>query len=124
MANEQLRSYNQEIQPKLRELQDMKDELKDYLDSHEKVLELRDNIKIEQAALASFLETEDTVKQLNADIKELSKEITLAIKGAARGTEYKPKQLKAYFVDRAKDKVVPLVDKGKLYEDLNNEIDN
>jgi nucleoid-associated protein YgaU len=115
--------YSREVMPLVRKLQDQKDALKAQKESDEQVVLLQQNVKIAQKALAEHLESDDSVTAMLQEIKETSKEIQQAVKAASKGSGYKSKELKSYFFDRAKeDAVVKKVVIGKLYDQLNDEI--
>ena len=121
----QLIEYSREVMPMVRKLADMKEELKSLKEDNQEVQVLLSNVKQAQEALAKYLETNDDVKQMLSDIKDVSKDIQQAVKRASKGSGYKPKELKDYFFARAKeDAVVKTVQKGKLFDALNEEIDS
>jgi len=123
MTTNKLQAYNQEIQPLLRTINGFKEDLKEFKETDEKALKLAEAIKDAQEELKLYLEDNTTSKDILENIKEHSKEFGLAVKGAAKGTAYKVKDLKPYFVARSKeDAVEKAVDKGQLFEELNKEI--
>jgi chromosome segregation ATPase len=129
--SEVLRSYTQEIMPKIRSLTEKKEELKAYLEENQDVLRLKNNVKAAQEELKLLYETDDTIKSLRDEIKDWNTEISEAIKGAARATKdttnpFKSKQLKDYYYARAKeekDVVVTTILKGRTFDQLNKLID-
>lgn len=131
MSNEVLREYNKEIQPRIRELSKMKEDLKDFLESDDDVAKLKKSIKDAQEELALFMETNDDVKQMTDGIKDVSREIKEAIKAASKATKntphhWKPAHLKEYMFARAKDEtdvVVKTIQKGTRFSALNEIID-
>jgi negative regulator of replication initiation len=112
--------YSQEIAPKVRKLLELKDTLKEGVKDDAKVIELKEEIADINAQIKQHIE--DNESQLVREIKDLETDIKLAIKAAAKGTDYKPAELKGFFEARAKEKVADVVDKGALFEQLESEL--
>ncbi len=114
-----LLAYSQEIAPKIRELLKKKELLKDFKDSDETALELADAVKSAQAALKDYIEKSDDGKEIIDEIHAIEKEVKEAIKGAAKASTFKPAQLKAFLLARAKeDAVKKVIDKGSIFTEL------
>ncbi len=121
---EALVEYAREIQPRIREIEDKKQELKDYKEGNEEVVNMQQAVKDAQQALALHLEKDDTIRELTAEIKDLSKELTQALKAASKGVnkKYKPKEFKAFFTAKVKEKVQPTVEKGQLFSEIESKL--
>ncbi len=114
--------YSREIAPLVRDLLKKKEIFKDFKDSDAKALELKQNIKDAQELLKKYLAENDEAKDLVGDVKDVAKEVKLAVKGAARGTEYKPADLTGFFVARAKASVKKTITKGGLFVELEGKL--
>ncbi len=114
-----LTAYSQEIAPMIRNLIKKKELLKDFKESDDKAIELAEAIKSAQADLKKYVEeSEDGMEYLD-DIKAIEIEIKQAVKAAGKASNYKPADLKAFFIARAKeDAVVKVIAKGDIFEDL------
>lgn len=112
--------YSREIGPKIRKLMELNEALKEWKSEDEYVQELLQEIKNLQENLKSHIE--DKEANLVREINDLNTDIKLAVKAAAKNTQYKPAELKAYFVARAKESVAKVVDKGELFAQLEIEI--
>lgn len=119
-----LMSYSREIVPMARSIAEKKEALKDILEGDEEVAEHQRYVNDAKEALDSaILENEEYQKAAQA-LKELVTEFKQAVKGAAKGTDYKPAELTAYFNARAKDKAVEkTINKGELFVALNEELE-
>lgn len=115
-----LLSYAQEIGPKMRKLIELNDALKEWKAEDEQVQEYMREIKDVQEALKGHIE--DKESNLLREISDLNVDIKLAVKAAAKGTQYKPAELKAYFAARAKESVGKVVEKGELFQQLDSEL--
>lgn len=113
-------SYNQEIIPKFLALGTAKEILKDRMSTDEYVQECLQEIKGMQENIKSHLEENEP--ELTREIKDLSVDIGLAVKAAAKGTAYKVPELKAYFAARAKQSVSKVVEKGEVFAELEKEL--
>lgn len=118
-----LTEYNKEIQPKIRNLLQQKELLKDFIDSDEECQELVQEVNDASKALKSAVEKSERGAELLEAIKAIELDIKLAIKAAARGTEYKAAELKAFMFARAKESVDKVVDKGELFDELKKELE-
>lgn len=116
-----LQEYNREIQPKLRKLLELNDALKEWKAEDEEVQRMLDDIKESQAILKSYVE--DKESNLIREINDLNTDIKLAVKAAAKGTQFKPAELKSYFVARAKESVGKVIDKGDMFAQLDKELE-
>lgn len=112
--------YNQEIAPKIRELLEAKEVLKEQLALDTEVVRVQDEIKAEQQVLKDMIE--DRHPNVVREIKDLETDIKLALKAMAKGSDYKPAELKAFMMARAKESVAKVVDKGALFEQLDSEL--
>lgn len=115
-----LLSYNQEIIPKFLALATAKEILKDRMDGDQIVQDYLQDIKALQEDIKVYLE--DKEPELVREIKDLNTDIGLACKAAAKGTTYKPAELKAFFAARAKQSVSKVIDKGDLFCELDKEL--
>lgn len=117
-----LAAYSAEIMPRIREIDAKKEQLKEYKEANDVVVNAQQAVKNAQEALASLLAADHNVSELTQEIQALSKELTLAIKAASKavGKKYKVKELKDFFIARAKEKVKPTVAKGQLFSTLDS----
>jgi hypothetical protein len=114
-----LMGYSQEIAPMIRNLIKKKLILKDFKDSDERALELAELVKEAQAELKKYIEESEDGMEIIGDIKSIEREIKEAVQAAGKASNYKPKDLKAFFVARAKDDaVVKAIEKGTIFTDL------
>lgn len=136
MTTAALKEYSREIGPRVRDIIAKKQIIKDFKTTDAKALELAEAIKTAsdsaKAELKAYVEKENA--ELLDEIKELEKELTLAIKAAARATkgtdrEYKAKELKPYFVARNKPfemgtvpPVKQVIEKGDTFDELEGKI--
>lgn len=115
-----LLAYSQEIAPLVRLVAKKKDLLKDFKESDQGAIDLAEIVTAAQEALKAYIESTDDGKEIMQDIKDAENELKQAIKGAAKATEQKPADLKAFFVARSKDQAVKkVIDKGDKFETLN-----
>ncbi len=115
--------YSKEIMPLIRNILKKKELQADFKDSDEGYLEHVGYVKEAQETAKSYLETNDDYKELDEEVKAFTKELKLAVKAAAENTEYKPKDLLAYFVARNKDDAVQkAIIKGGLFATLDEEL--
>lgn len=122
-TNATLVEYSKEIAPRVRAVIKKKELLKDFKESDEHAIELAQTIKDAQALLKAYLEENDDSKEILEAIKEQTKELKLAIKAAAKVTEHKPAELKAFFTARAKeDGVKKVIVKGDKFEAITKEL--
>lgn len=115
-----LQEYNQEIQPALRTLFKKQDILKEWAADDTTVQDFKRDIKELQDKLKEYVEI--TESQLTREINDLKVDIKQAVKAAAKQSGYKPAELNAYFVARAKEKVEDTLNKAELFEKLNEEL--
>jgi hypothetical protein len=124
--------YSREIGPRVRDIINKKQIIKDFATTDQRAVEMAEEAKAASEAakadLKKYIETENA--ELLEEIKELEKELTLAIKAAARATkgtdhEFKAGDLKPYFVARnkpfeqgKKSPVKKVIDKGDTFEVL------
>lgn len=113
--------YNKEIQPMIRKLLEKKEALKDWAKDDPQVQEFVQEIKSVQESMKDFIEDKEAT--LVREIKDLDKDIKLAIKAAAKGTSYKPADLQAYMMARVKDNVEKVVVKAELFQQLESELE-
>lgn len=118
--NNTLLSYNQEVIPKFLELADNKALLKEFMDADSHIQEILQEIKDLQQNIKDHCE--DKKPSLVREIKDITTDIGLAVKAAAKGTDYKPQELKTFFAARAAEKVEVVVSKGELFVSLTKEI--
>lgn len=120
--NQQLFSYNQEIQPIIREILQQKELLKDFVDSDEECIQHAGFVKEAQEDLKSIILKSERGAELLEKIKDLEKDLKLATKAAVRGTKYKAADFKGYSVARAKASVEKVTAKGELFSELEKEL--
>ena len=108
--------YNREIQPKIKKLIELQEALKEWKAEDDLAREYVAEIKTIREALKSHIE--DKESNLLREINDLKTDIKLAIDAAVNGTEYKAKDLKAYLVARATEKVEAVVAKAAIFEEL------
>lgn len=125
MNQVELIEYSREILPMVRAIEAKKQELKEYKEQNEQVVNLQQAVKNAKEELASYLAKDDNVIEFTAELKDATKELKQALKSAARASGYKPAELKTFFFARAKDKAVEkAVEKGELFVKLASKIDN
>lgn len=112
--------YSREIGPKIRKLLELNEALKEWKAEDKTVQGYLEDIKEARASLKSYVE--DTESGLIREINDLNTDIKLAIKAAAKGTNYKPAELKSFMVARAKESVEKVVGKGELFAELDKEL--
>lgn len=110
--------YSKNIAPLIRDSVALKDKLKIFKETNQQVIELGEAVKEAQQALQQSIEKNIVGRALLESIKELDNEIKEAIKAAADGTDYKPADLKKYFVARCKDGVSKVVEQGETFSQL------
>ncbi len=115
-----LQEYNQEIQPNLRAIFKKQEIIKEWAADDEQVQEYKREIKVLQEALKGYIE--ETEAELTREINDLKTDVKLAVKAAAKASGYKPAELNAYFVARAKEKVEDAFAKAELFTKLDGEI--
>ena len=118
-----LTEYSREIVPMIKDLLYKKDLQKDFRESDDTAIDLAEAVKMAQTQLKEYLEKDDTYKELDEQVKERTREIKEALKGAARVCEFKPAELQAFFQARVKEAVKKTVDKGQVFAELNNLLD-
>jgi len=120
-TNTTLVEYSRNIAPIIRDLNHQKELLADFKASDEEYLELAAEVKALQDAMKSYLEKTEGSAEILEKIKDLSNDLKEAVSAAAKGTDYKPAELKAFFQSRAKeDGVIKVVTKGELFDELDN----
>jgi len=112
--------YSRELMPKFRTLAKKNEILKEWAAEDTTVLEYKVQIKALQDEMKAYIE--ETESELVREIKDLSTDIGLACKAAAKGSDYEAKDLKAYFKKRSEDKVEEVVQKGVLFCELEQEL--
>lgn len=117
--NTTLIEYSREILPKLRELDVKKTILKDWKSTDKECLAFAEEIKEVQERLKKHIE--DSEAELLREIKDIEMDVKLAVKAASKAVvTYSAAELKKYFVDRSKDKVEDVVQKGVMYGELDS----
>lgn len=112
--------YSREIGPKIREQLKLKEILTEGVADDQVVQDFKQQIADMNDAIKQHIE--DKESDLVRRIKDLDTDIKLAVKAAAKGTDYKPADLKAFLVARAKEKVEDVVGKGELFAQLESEL--
>jgi len=113
-----LMEYSREIIPMIKQLIYQKELMKEFTENDETVIDYSDAVKQSQEALKKYLATNDDAVTVNNKIKDISNDIKIAIKGAAKVCEYKPDALKAFFVARVREDVDKTVSKGVIFSEL------
>jgi len=113
---DKLVEYNKELQPKIRDLLKKQQIVKEWAAEDETIAELKAQIKEMNENIKSHIE--DKESQLVREIKDLQMDIKLALKGACKGTDLKPAEVKAYMFARAQDKVDGVLEKATLFSSL------
>lgn len=114
--NTTLVEYNQEIQPKLRKLFELKDALKEWIDSDAELNELYDALAQDKENIKKLIEEKNP--DLLREIKDIELDVKLACKSAAKNTEYTPAEIKSYLIARAKQSVEKTLEKAATFSDL------
>ena len=120
--NQQLFSYNQEIQVIIRNILQAKDLLKDHIETDNEIQVHKQYVKDAQDALKDVIKDSERGKELLDEIKDLENDLKLAVKGAVAGTQYKAPDFKGYSIARAKASVDKLKDKSELYQEFEKEL--
>lgn len=115
-----LSEYAKELLPKFRQLATKKQILKEWANDDQDIADWKAQIKEHQEAIKAHIE--DRESQLTREIKDLSTDIGLACKAAAKGSDYELKDLKAYFKMRSEERVEEVVQKGKVFAALDVEL--
>lgn len=113
--------YNKEIQPLIRKLLEKKEELKEWAKEYTEVQDYVIEIKRLQEEMKAFIADKEAT--LVREIADLENDIKLAVRAAAKGTAYKPAELRAFMTARAKDSVEKVVSKGELFQQLESELE-
>jgi Mg2+ and Co2+ transporter CorA len=113
-------TYAQEILPAMRLLNEKKEALKEWAKEDVTILEFKAQIKEMNENIKAHIE--DVESTLVREIKALTTDISEACKAAAQGTQYEPKELKAYFASRAADKVEEVFEKADLFKEIAEEL--
>lgn len=114
--NTTLIEYNREISPKIRKVLELKETLKEWISTQEDIAEYQEQIKEHQECIKGVIE--DKNPDLVREIKDLETDIKLALKAAAKTTDYTPADLKGYMYARVKDSVQKTLDKAETFADL------
>lgn len=120
--NNTLIEYSREIQPMIRDVLYQKELLADFKASDQKAQDLAAYVAEAQGDLKNYLESNDQSKEILDQIKAIENDVKTAVKGAARGTNYKPAELKAFLMARVKDNVDKSIIKGGLFSELEKEL--
>lgn len=115
-----LSEYARELLPKFRQLATKKEILKEWAADDQQVSKFKEEIKAIQEQMKAYIE--DTESQLVREIKDLTTDIGLGCKAAAKGSEYELKDLKAYFKMRSEERVEEVVQKGMTFAKLDVEL--
>ena len=118
--SELLKSYNKEVIPMFLGLAESKALLKEKVDADTIVQEFKEQIKEMQSAIKEHLE--DSYGNTVREIKAYETDIKLACQAAAKGSDHKPAELKAFWAARASEKVSKVVEKGETFQQLESEI--
>lgn len=115
-----LSEYAKEVLPKYRSLATKKQILKEWAADDVEITKFKEAIKEIQEQMKAYIE--DKESQLVREIKDLTTDIGLACKAAAKGSEYELKDLKAYFKMRSEERVEEVVQKGVIFQALEQEM--
>lgn len=120
--NLKLVEYSREVVPMIKAIKEKKDAMKELVEGDEQAQDIVQAIKDLQGDLENYLLSIKGYEASSAALKELERDLGLAIKGAARGTSHKVPELKAYFTARAAEATQKVIEKGELFVSLDNEI--
>lgn len=124
MNNKTIVAYAQEISPRIREIEKKKELLKDFIDSDEEAQQNIEYVTEAKNCLKDYLQTHERFIELTDQIKELEKENKEALKAIAGVSNFKPTQWKGFLKARNKDKgVVKVIDKGVLFADMDDTLE-
>lgn len=115
-----LSEYARELLPKYRSLATKKQILKEWAADDQQVAKFKEEIKGIQDQMKAYIE--DVEFQLVREIADISIDINLGCKAAAKGSEYELKDLKAYFKMRSEERVEEVVQKGVTFAKLDEEL--
>lgn len=111
-----LAEYNKEIVPMFRQLNELKQQLKEFKLNDEKSLEFADEVKGVHDAWVQYLESTEEGGKLLSQIHALQEDIKQAVASAKGKTPFKKAELKTFFAARAKEKgVEKVITKGELF---------
>lgn len=112
--------YTKEIMPLVRNVEYVKDQIKDFKESNEEINNILEEKKTLTDKINAIVEADDFGKELLEKLKVAENELKQAVKGAAKSVEgVKPAELKAYYKARAKDEgVKKVVVKGEKFDVL------
>ncbi len=115
-----LSEYAKEVLPKFRLLATKKQIVKEWAADDDQINEYKSQIKEMRELIKERVK--DVESELSREISDLTTDISLACKAAAKGSEYEAKDLKAYFKMRSEDRVDEVIAKGVTFDALNEEI--
>jgi len=115
-----LSEYAKEILPQYRSLSTKKQILKEWAADDVEITKFKEAIKEIQEQMKAYIEEKES--QLVREIKDLTTDIGLACKAAAKSSEYELKDLKAYFKMRSEERVEEVVQKGVTFAKLDEEL--
>ena len=118
--SELLKSYNKEVVPLFLALAESKEVMKEFMAADSIVQGYLEDIKVIQQQIKDRVE--EAKPDLVREIKAYQTDIQLACKAAAKGSEHKPAELKAFWAARASEKVSKVVEKGETFQQLESEI--
>lgn len=109
--------YSANLAPTIREVNSLKEVLKEFKKTDEKALELQEIIKEAQEYLKKYLEEHTKMSSVIEQIKDLGKDLKEGYAAAAKGTGYKPADIGAFLQARAKDEgVKKVILKGIVFD--------
>lgn len=116
---QKIKAYCPEIMTIIRNIHEQNELLKDFKEKDQLAQEFIKEIKEQQENLKSHLEETAESKTILDKLEALNTDLKLAVKGAAQGSQFKPAELKGYFVARAKESgVEKVVTKAETFQEL------
>lgn len=115
-----LQEYNKEIQPMLHSISKKTEILNEWKKEDATIAEFKLKLKEIQEEMKKYVE--DTESELVREINDLKTDFKLAVKGCAKSSGYKPKEINSFMIARFKQKVEEVKEKAELFDKLNNEL--
>lgn len=113
-------AYAQEISPLIRQVIKKKIILSEFKKEDAEYLKFAEQIKELQAEQKAYLAEKES--ELIGEIKDLDNDIKEGIKAMTQGTKFSAKDVKAYLISRAKEKVDEVILKGDVFGALEKEL--
>ena len=118
-----LLEINKSVQPILRDIAYQNELLKSFKETDEECVELQQKIKTIQEQLKARLSEAEESKDIKEKIAELEGDLKSYLDVAVQHfPDFDKKDLKAYFVARSKEKVADVINKGEVFENLDETV--